>query len=118
MPAAMQANGLAPVEPARRFRQHWVDLIFLGRDGVEHVQEVFRVAQVVARIDKRLPDRIFVSPGGDGRKLGDEAEGGDAAALRIVNVQAVVIERRQRADDTAHHRHRMRVAAEAIVKCA
>ena len=103
-------------DQVHRPRQHRIDLVFLGRHGVEHVQEVLRVGQVVARIHERLADRIFVRPGGDRRHLGDQPERADAAAFRIVDVQAVVIERRQRADHAAHHRHRMRVAAEAVVE--
>jgi hypothetical protein len=38
---------------------------------------------------------------------------GDLAVLRVVDVGAVVIEGRQRADQAGHHRHRVRVAAEA-----
>jgi hypothetical protein len=36
--------------------------------------------------------------------------------MRIVDVGAVVIEGRERADDAAHDRHRMRIAAEAPVE--
>ena len=34
--------------------------------------------------------------------------------LRVVDVQGVVIERRQGADHAAHHRHRVSIAAEAV----
>ncbi len=139
MPAAMQANGLAPVEPGQahragggvllmirvqdhdqvhRARQHRIGLPGLGRHRVEHVQEVLRVAEVVARIHERLAAGVFVRPGSDRRHLGDQPERADPPALRIVDVQAVVVERRQRADHAAHHRHRVRVAAEAVEEAA
>ena len=57
-------------------------------------------------------------PGGDRRHLGDQAEGADPPMLGVRDVQAVVIEGRQRADHAAHHRHRMRVPAKAVVEGA
>ena len=95
MPAAMQANGLAPVEPARRTVEveafcSWsacrmkmrsiawasdrIDLVVLARHREAHVQEVLGVAQIVLRIDERLADRIFVGHRGDRRHFGDHAD--------------------------------------------
>ena len=74
--------------------EHGADLVGLGGDGVHHVQEVGGVAEVVARVDERLADGVFVGPGGDGRELGDQAEGADASMLQVIDVEAVVIERR------------------------
>ena len=105
-------------DQVHRLGQHRVDDVFLGRHGVEHVQEVFRVGQIVARINERLADRVFVRPGGDRRHLGDQPEGADLAALGFVDVQGVVIERGQRADHAGHHRHGMRIAAETVVEIA
>ena len=96
--------------------QDRVDLVFLGRHGMKHVKEVFRVGQFVARIDERLSDGVFVRPGGNRRHLGDQPERADAAALRVVDVKAVMIECRQRANHAAHHRHRMGVAAEPVIE--
>jgi len=48
-----------------------------------------------------------------GRHLGDQADGRDLALLGVVDVERVVVERRQRADRAHQHRHRVRVAAEA-----
>src|SRR5882757_9413527 len=68
MPAAMQANGLAPEDPARRTvevgvqdkdaverpRQDGVHLVLLARDREAHAQEIRRVIELVLRIDERL----------------------------------------------------------------
>ena len=95
-------------------RQDRVRLPGLRRHGVEHVEEVLRVAQVVARIHEGLADRVLVGPGRDGRDLGDQPEAGDLPRLRVVDVEVVVVEGGQRADHAADHRHRVRVAAEAV----
>src|SRR3546814_12395545 len=51
--------------------------------------------------------------GGDGRQLGDQADRGEAALLRIVVVRVVVVEAGHRAEHADQHRHRMRFVAEA-----
>ena len=48
-----------------------------------------------------------------GRHLGDQADGGDLAVLRIVDVRAVVVEGRQSAHQAGQHSHGVRVTAEA-----
>ena len=139
MPAAMQANGLAPEEPGEPHRrgrgvllvvgvqdedaihgarQHRVRLVLLGRHREAHAQEVGRVVEIVPRIDERLADRILVGHRGERRHLRDHAHRGDHALHRIGDVGRVVIERRHRADRAAHHRHRVRVAPEALEEAA
>ena len=134
MPAAMQANGLAPDEPASRTveveafcswsacrmkirsmarDEHRIDLVLLARHREAHAQEVRRVVERVQRINERLADVVLVGHRRDRRHLGDHAERSDHALVRIGDVGRVVIEGRQRADHAAHDRHRMRVAAEA-----
>ena len=95
-------------------RQDRVVDVGLRRHGIEHVEEVLRIAQVVARIHEGLADRVLVGPGGDGRHLGDQPEGRDLALARIVDVEVVVVEGGQRPDHAAEDRHRMGVAAEAV----
>ena len=94
MPAAMQANGLAPDEPARRTVEvdafcswsacrmkmrssaratHRVDRVGLARHRKAHLQEVGGVVEIVARVDERLADRILVGHRRDRRHLGDHA---------------------------------------------
>ena len=56
---------------------------------------------------------ILVGHRRDRRHLGDQPHRRDHALVRVGDVGRVVIEGRQRADHAAHHRHRVRVAAEA-----
>src|SRR3546814_10581752 len=56
---------------------------------------------------------MAMAGGGDGRQLGDQADRGEAALLRIVVVRVVVVEAGHRAEHADQHRHRMRVVAEA-----
>ena len=106
--------GVQDEDAVHRARQHRVRLVLLGRHRVAHAQEIGGVVEIVLRIDERLADRIFVGHGGERRHLGDHADRGDHALMRIGDVGGVVIEGRQRADRAGHHRHRMRVAAEAL----
>jgi hypothetical protein len=89
------------------------DLVLLARHREHHVQEVLGIFEIVARIDEGLADRVLVGHRGDGWHLRDQTIRRDHALVRIGNIKAVVIEGRQRADHAAHHRHRVRVAAEA-----
>jgi hypothetical protein len=50
---------------------------------------------------------------GDGRHLRDQADRGEATLFGVFDVERVVIERGQRTDHAAQHRHRVRVVAEA-----
>ncbi len=94
-----------------RDRIHFVG--FAGH-GEEHVQQVRAIVEVVARIDEGLSERVLVGGRRDGRHLGDDAMREDLAMLRILDVHGVVIERRHRADDAGHHRHRVGVEMEPI----
>ena len=105
--------GVQDEDAVERARQDRIDLVVLARHREAHAQEIAGVVEVVLRIDERLADRIFVRHRGERRQLGDHADRGDLALHRIVDVDGVVIERRERADAGHHHRHRMRVAAEA-----
>ncbi len=86
----------------------------LARHLEHHVQEARHVLEIVARIADRPADRIAIRRGGHRRHLRDQADRGEAALLGIVDVERVVIERRQRSDRRAQHRHRMRVVVEAV----
>ena len=79
-------------------RQHRIGLVVLGRHRKAHAQEIGRVVEIVLGINERLADRILVGHGGERRHLGDHADRGDHALMRIGDVGGVVIERRQRAD--------------------
>ena len=91
--------------------QYRADRLFLARGVEHHVQEVFRVSQVVAGIHHRLTHGVLVHHGCQGRHLGDQAHRRNLAVLRIGDVQGVVIEGREGADHTAHDRHGVRIAA-------
>jgi len=96
-------------------RDHFV---FFSRHAEGHAQEVAGVGQVVVRIEERLPHRILVGHGRDGRHLGDQAVAGDLALHRIRNVGGIVVKCRERANHAAHHGHRVRITAEAAVEAA
>ena len=106
--------GVQDEDAVHRTRQHRVRLVVLGRHCVAHAQEVGGVVEIVLRIHERLADRIFVSHGGERRHFRDHADRGDHALGRIRDVGGVVVECRQRADTAGHHRHRVRVAPEAL----
>ena len=95
-------------------RDDRIGLVLLARHRKAHAQEVRGVIELVVRIHERLADGIFVRHGGQRRHFRDHADRGDHALLRIGDVGGVVIERRQRADRTDHHRHRMGVAPETL----
>ena len=44
-----------------------IDFVRLRRHRKQHVQQILAVRQVIARIDERLTDRLFVGGRGDGR---------------------------------------------------
>ena len=78
------------------------------------MQKVGRIIEVIARINKRLADRIFIGHGGNGRDFGNQATAGNGALLGIIDVSAVVIKRGQRANDADHNGHWVRIAAETV----
>ncbi|MND83130.1 hypothetical protein D3C80_749800 [compost metagenome] len=94
--------------------QHRADRFDLGRGVEHHVQEVFRVVQVVTRVHHGLAHGVLVGHRRDGRHLGDQAHRRNFAVLRVIDVQGVVVERGEGADHTAHDRHGVGVTAEAV----
>ncbi len=93
--------------------EHRIDLVLLAGCGKHRVQKVTGVAQVVAWVDIRLTDGVFVGHGHQRWHLGNQANRCNFAVLRIVDVGAVMVEGRQGADQTGHDGHRMGVTAEA-----
>ena len=94
-------------------RQHRIDLVILARHREAHVQEVCREIQLVLRINERLADMILVGHRRDRRHLGDQAHGRDHALVADPKCRSSRGRRPKSADHAAHHRHRMRIAAEA-----
>ena len=91
-----------------------VDLVRGGRHPERHAQEVLDVPEGVVRVQQRLPDRRLVRVRSDRGQLGQQPDGGHVDLLVVERVQAVLVERRQRADRRGQHRHRVRVAREAV----
>ncbi len=106
--------GVQDEDAVERARKDRVDLVIFARHREAHAQEVRRVVERVLRIHEGLADRVFVGHRRQRRDLRDHAHRGDHALVRIGDVGRVVIEGRHRADRGDHHRHRMRVAAEAL----
>ena len=106
--------GVQNENPVERARHDGIDAEVLARNAEAHAQEVGAIAEIVLGIHERLADRIFVGHRRERRHLGDHAHRSDLALARIVDVDGVVIEGRQRADAGHHDRHRMRVTAEAV----
>jgi len=108
--------GVQDEDAIERALDHRVHLIGLGGDTEGHLEEIAGIGQRVVGIDEGLADRIFVRGRRDRRHLGDQPVAGDAAMVGIGNVGRVVIEGRERADDTAHDRHGVRIAAETAIE--
>src|SRR5690606_17550447 len=86
--------GVQDEQQVQRLGHDRVQLQRLARHLEHHVQEAADVVEVVARVADRPADRVAVGGGGQGRHLRQQADGGQAALLRIVQVQGVVVERR------------------------
>src|SRR6266480_4899286 len=109
MPAAMQANGLAPLDPALRT---------VAAEAFCSWSACRMKRRSIARARVGLTLRIFERHRRDRRHLGDQAIGGDHPLVGVMDVGRVVIEGRQRADHAAHDRNRVGVAAEPVEKSA
>ncbi len=99
-------------------RQDGVDLVRLAGNGEHHGQEVFRIGQVVARIDEGLALRVFVRPCRNGRDLGDDAHGRLVARGRVRDIQPFMIEGGQRAHRATQDGHGMGVTTETVEEIA
>ena len=80
----------------------------------EHREEVGGVAEVVVGIDVGLALRVAERPGAEGRHLRDHPDDLHVAVVRVADVARVGVERRQRADGSHQHAHRVGVVAEAL----
>lgn len=103
-------------ELVQRGNDDRVEVVLLRRDREGHTEEVLDVAQVVARVDERVTDRLLVRVRRDRRKLGEQPDRREVALLLVERVVAVLVERGQRGDDRRQHGHRVRVAREAAVE--
>ena len=64
-------------------------LIRFGRHREHHMQEVFNVIQIVARINVRLSDGLLVSKGREGLKLCQQPDNNQVDHLRVHQVRVV-----------------------------
>jgi len=106
--------GVQDEQQVQRLGRHRVELQRLARHLEHHVQEALDVLEVVARITERPADRVAVAGRGDGRHLGDQADRGELAVGRVIDVEVVVVEGRERSDRGGQHGHRVRVVVEAL----
>ncbi|MNH94192.1 hypothetical protein D3C73_468080 [compost metagenome] len=106
--------GMEDEDPVHGLGEYRADRFDLARGVEHHVQEVFRVRQVVARVHHGLAHGVLVNHRCQGRHLGNQADRGDFAMLRVIDVQGVVVEGREGADYAAHDGHRVGVATEAV----
>ena len=81
---------------------------------VHHREEVAGVAQVVVRIDVRLPHVVAVGERRQRRHLGHEPHDLLVADVGVLDLRRVGIERREGADRGDEHAHRVGVVAEAL----
>ena len=105
--------GVQDEDPVHRPHQHVVRLVVLAGRREHHPHEIGGVRQIVVRVHVRLADRVLVRHRDQRRHLGDQPDRRDVALGRVVQVDRVGVERRQRADQPGHHRHRMGIPAEA-----
>ena len=101
-------------DQVERFLGHRVDFIGLAGYRIHHFEQVARVAQRIVRIDLRFTDRVLVTAGGDRRHFRDQAMRRYLAMFDIADIGRVVVESRQRANDTDHGRHRVGIVIEAV----
>ncbi len=106
--------GVQDEQQIQRPHDFRVHLVGLGGEPERHPQEVLDKGQRVVRIQEGLPDRLLVRVRRDGRQLGQQPDGGQLHLFVVERVKRVLVVRRQRVHRTGHHRHRMRVAREAV----
>ena len=88
----------------------------LGWRSEHHIKKILAIRELILRIHKGLANIIFIAPCRDGGHFGEQSIGRNFPMTRVVDIQRIVIKRRQRAHHTHHHRHRMRVTTETAVK--
>ena len=99
-------------DTVQRTDEHVVDLVIFGRCREHHAHEVARVIQILAWIDERLSDGIFVRHRHQRRHFRQKAHGRQLTMCRIGNVERIVIKGRQGADSRDQNGHRVGIATE------
>ena len=129
MPAEIDENWFAPVEPTSRTVEvdafcSWsscrissrssarditgFDLVQLGQHAEVELEEVVDEAERVVGVEERLPDALLVRVGGDHRQLREHADRVELDVLGVVRVGLVLVVGRQRRHCGRQHRHRVR----------
>ena len=91
-----------------------IDLVRFGREPEGHPQEVLDEGQRVVRVQERLALGLLVRVRRDRRQLGQQPDGGQLDLPFIEGIQGVLVVGAQRVDGAGEHRHRVRVAREAV----
>ena len=104
--------GVQDEDAVQRALDHRVDHVVFARRAEHHAHEVAGVAQVVLRVHVGLAHFVLVGHGHQRGHLGDQADRGDFAVFRIVDVGAVVVEGRHAADQTGQDGHGVGITAE------
>ena len=84
--------GVQDEDGVERLGDDWIGFVILARIGEHHVQEVFAVIELVARIVGGHAAGVLIAHGGDGGHFGDEAEGANLAVALVLDVQRIVVE--------------------------
>ena len=108
--------GVQDENTVERTRHHRIGHVVLARQAEHHLQKIGAVIEPVVRVALRPTDGVGIARGRDHRHLRHQTNGRAHAVVRVTDVHDVVIERRQRPDDTDHDRHRVGVTAEATIK--
>ena len=95
---------------------HRVDHIVLAGRGKHHVQKVACIAQAVLWVHIGLAGTVFVGHGHQRWHFRDQAQGRYIPVLGVVDVGAVMVEGRQRANQTSHDGHWMGITAKTTQK--
>ncbi len=110
--------GMEHEYPVHRLGNNRVDFVFFARVTEHHIQKVFCIIEVVARVHKRLANTELIAHGRQRWHLCDESKCGYFAMLFVRYFKRIVIERRQGADYATKNSHWMSIATKALKESA
>ena len=93
-----------------------INNIFFGGHTKGHPQKVSGIAEVILGINEGLTKRIFIRCRSNCGHFRDQAMRSNHPLMGISDISRIVIESRKRANNAAHDRHWMRIAAETPIK--
>ena len=112
--AVLLVVGVQDEEQVEGLGDRRIDLVGLGRVAERHAHEVLDERERVVGVHVRLADALLVGHRGDGGHLGQQAHGRHLDLGGVEGVETVLVEGAERRDRRAEHRHRVRVAREAV----